>query len=522
MNDLARIALAGTTKAAGDPPPGGTPLDELFGGQTGLERERALLLRAAAEATYQLAGHVPVPGVPLPESAPSENLKPCSPEIARLIGDMLAGRNAELLPEAFRLLAEARLRLPPTLLPLALRLGARDTRAALRPVLGERGRWLSRSNPEWSWATDEDVMIGGEVPPDAESIWQEGTHSQRLAILRRVRAEDPAMARAWITGAWREEKADFRNDMLEVLEQDFSRDDEPLVERALDDRAPTVRARAAALLARVPGTALTTRVRQRAEQLLRYTPPAPTGRFQGLVRSVLSGSKPQGTLAAVLPEGLDKDTIRDGIVAKPPQGLGERSWWLTQMLALVPPTHWSERWGASPSELIAAALTEDAGLTMIEGWSRAAVLHRSADWASALWQAWNKAKPDDRYYPAVRTEMLGALVAVLPPHEARDLALEMLRHTSVVAHDWIGVLRALPTPWDITFANAYLDAAHKRQHEYAFQATLDMAARALPTACFEHAFRLFSPAGDHEPLWYIREFLQTLEIRRHLHQEIRP
>ena len=74
----------------------------------------------------------------------------------------------------------------------------------------------------------------------------------------------------------------------------------------------------------------------------------------------------------------------------------------------------------------------------------------------------------------------------------------------------------------MAFANAYLDAAHKRQHEYAFQATLDMAARALPPACFEHAFRLFSPAGDHEPLWYTREFLQTLEIRRHLHQEIRP
>jgi hypothetical protein len=224
----------------------------------------------------------------------------------------------------------------------------------------------------------------------------------------------------------------------------------------------------------------------------------------------------------MLPEGLDKDSIRDGIVAKPPQGLGERSWWLTQMLALVPPTHWAERWGASPSELVSVALGDELGWAVIEGWSRAAVLHRSAEWASVLWHAWNKAKPNDRYYPAVRTEMLGTLVAVLPPHEARGLALEMLRHTSLVAHDWIEVIRALPAPWDVAFGNAYLDAAHKRQHEYAFQATLDTAGHALPPACFEHAMHLFTPADNQEPLWYIRSFLQTLEIRRRLHQEIRP
>ena len=521
MNDLARVVLAGTAKAAGDPPSTGTPLDKLFDGPPEIGRERALLLRAAAEATYRLAGQVPVPGVPLPEAAPSETLKLCSPEIARLIGDMLAGRH-DLLPEAFRLLTEARLRLPPALLPMALRLGAGDARAAVRPVLGERGRWLSRLNPEWSWATEGDFETGGEEPSDAESIWQEGTRSQRLAILRRMRTEDPAKARAWITGAWREEKADFRNDLLEILEQDFSPDDEPLVERALDDRAPTVRARAAALLARLPGTALTTRVRQRAEQLLRYTPPAATGHFQGLVRSLLSGSKPQGTLAVVLPEALDKDSIRDGIVAKPPHGLGERSWWLTQTLALIPPAHWAERWGASPSELVTAALGDDAGWAVIEGWSRAAVLHQSAEWASVLWHAWNNAKPGDRYYPAVRTEMLGALVAVLPPQEARDTALELLKGASLVAHDWMGVLRALPTPWDVAFGNAYLDAAHKHQHEYVFQATLDIAAHALPPACFEHALRLFTPTDNHEPLWYVRSFLQTLEIRSRLHQEIRP
>jgi hypothetical protein len=56
----------------------------------------------------------------------------------------------------------------------------------LRPVIGERGRWLSRFNPAWRWAADGSAA-GDGVADDAETVWNEGTPAQRLEVLRRVK-----------------------------------------------------------------------------------------------------------------------------------------------------------------------------------------------------------------------------------------------------------------------------------------------------------------------------------------------
>ena len=249
MNMLTQIALAGTAKVANDPRTG-TALDGLFDAVAGVERERALLLRAAGEATYARAGHLAEAGVALPEPAPDEHQKICSATAARLVGDMLQERHPQVLPEALRLLAEANLRLPPALLPVALSQHVPELRPALLPVLGERGRWLSRFNPDWSWAAEAGIETGAGLPANAEVLWQEGTPAQRLGILGRMRTEQPALARAWLEAAWREEKADFRSDALLRLDRGLSRDDEPFLDKALDDRSQSVRARAATLLAK--------------------------------------------------------------------------------------------------------------------------------------------------------------------------------------------------------------------------------------------------------------------------------
>ena len=524
MNPLTQIALAGTAKVATDPGASGSPLDELVAALPQAERERALLLRAAAEATYTLAGYVAAPGVPLPAPAPSERQSIGTPAIAALIGDMLAAKQPELLLEALGLLAAADLRLAPALLPSALQVKPADQRAALRPVLGERGRWLSRFNAEWSWATEAVIEAGEIIPANAETLWQEGSHAQRLAILRRVRAEDAALARSWIDAAWREDKADVRNDMLEVLASAPSPDDEPLLERALDDRAPTVRARAASLLAVIPDSGLAQRMRERAEALARYTPPAPAGRLRALVRSVLPGSGELGKLTITLPTALDKAWQRDGIVLKPPHGIGQQSWWLTQTLALVPPSHWEACWKVPPATLIAAAAADDAGLAVIEGWSRAAMLHKTPDWALALWNFWAKAKSRELPYMHARGELLGSLVATLPRQEARTLALQALRDKDLAGEISARMLQALPRPWDAAFGNTYLDAIRvpSDQTGYAHYKTLAVAAHALPPACFERALKQLTPADEQAVDWYFRPFLTMIEQRRRIYEEIKP
>src|SRR5436190_1181360 len=74
----------------------------------------------------------------------------------------------------------------------ALAAGTRSValRPALLAVIGERGRWLARWNHDWRWAAEALPELADGVPADTETIWQEGTAAQRLAILRLVRGED--------------------------------------------------------------------------------------------------------------------------------------------------------------------------------------------------------------------------------------------------------------------------------------------------------------------------------------------
>ena len=121
-------------------------------------------------------------------------------------------------------------------------------------------------------------------------------------------------------------------------------------------------------------------MRARADMLLRYTPAAPAGRLRGLLRTVLATPEAPGTLHVTLPEAYDKSWQRDGVAERPPAGLGQRSWWLSQILALVPSSHWEQLFGVGPAHLIAAAIADDAGLAVLEGWSRAAIRHKATNW----------------------------------------------------------------------------------------------------------------------------------------------
>ena len=198
-----QTALMGTARQESQGNATGTPVDALLEGLEEGEAERKLLLLAGAWAVYMEAGQMAQPAQALPAAAPEERQWICSPGAAQLIDEMLSGQHADLLPEALARLKESDLRLPPSLLPAALSARSTELRPAIMEVLGERGRWLSQFNPEWQWVSETILETAADVPANAETIWQEGTPAQRLAILRRVRAGDPARARTWIEEVWR-------------------------------------------------------------------------------------------------------------------------------------------------------------------------------------------------------------------------------------------------------------------------------------------------------------------------------
>lgn len=537
MEPLVKVALVGTARTA-EPATTGSPVDGLLRRTAVEEPERALLLIAGAWAVWRLAGRTPELLPEPPEAAPEETRPVCAPRTAELVEQMIDGPYRLLLPETCSLLAAAGQRLPHSLLPAALGL-PKPYRAAVRPVLGERGSWLARQDPAWAWAAGP-APEGEEegLPADAERLWEEGSFETREAILARMRRVDPARGRAWLEAGLSKEKADRRTVLLEKLATGLDPEDEPLLEKSLDDRSQQVRTAAGLLLARLPGSAYARRMRERGDALLAWEAPKAAG-LLGKVGALLGSGKGSGRLLVDPPQEVDKPWERDGIPASPPQGVGKRAFWLTHVLARVPPRHWEERFGATPAELIAAAQGTDWTGALTEGWARATLAFQEGAWAGPLWDLGRQKEA-----PAELRPLLPELLAAVPEAERGERIARLVEDPPPIQEAPLDLyLRQLPRPWTPAFADRYLESVrsaagavargNRRESVDPWLGTLPLAAVALPPESFAAALAPW-PFGRFEggletPDWFqrswidkVRELTEILEIRRTLRKEIVP
>lgn len=251
------------------------------------------------------------------------------------------GRGSVELEHWLELCRARGLRPPHAALPALLELGEQDPElgSLLRPLLGPRGAWLAAREPRWSR-----FARGAEGPLPDDWV-------TRVAVLRGRSSEEASAA---LDAGWAEASARAR--ML-ALSRAAPVDAvlEPRFEVALDDRAKTVRARAAHLLASFPESQLVGRMQSRLRDRLR---------LQG------------GVLTLVPPSTLSGDAERDGIERAPPGAASRRRSWVEQMLARTPPW-WSEALlGESPEQLVEAALHGAAKESLLLGWSASVLRYR--------------------------------------------------------------------------------------------------------------------------------------------------
>jgi hypothetical protein len=513
---ITNAALIGSARAPiGDTLPAATPEGALVGSLTDANAEQRLLLAAGVRAIYRLAGYAPERLDAPPEPAPAETKAVCPANVADLIHQLLIARASDLLQEALERMIAAGLVLPPEMLPLALGGATVAQRPLMAQVAGERGAWLGGFNRAWSWVRDSLTHSLDEMPADADTIWQEGTSADRLQVMARWRATDPAKARDEIAAVWRQEKADFRVELVETLATILSADDEPLLETALDDRSGNVRAVTQRLLARIPGSAYRARAIARADVLLTM------------------GKK---KLATTLPEAHEKSWERDGIVAKTRQGMGERSWWLMQTIAVTPPAHWVERFGIAPADLIAAA-TDEHGVEVLEGWSRAAVLYDATDWVQPLVEAWSKRLGKRASGGVAPLEMCELLLPKLPLPALETMALKILRNgESKQDIAWETVVAALPRPWSAELAREWLaglrafahdDLASLKSYAPDWRDCSEEHATLLPADCLDEALSPWEMDEYTNNRWQANswreqhdQFLKTVRQRQRIRDEI--
>ncbi|NHZ37727.1 DUF5691 domain-containing protein [Massilia rubra] len=396
-------------------------------GANAAPQEENLWLSLAAHALWQRAGCQPdsagsVP--PMTPSGDSDALRPCPAQAEKALALLLLDEYPQVRPEWLRLANAHRCRLPPRLLPGVLDLGTsqRPLRTLIEGVLGARGHWLAQQNPDWNWvgADTSDMRVGDMRVGDVQALWEDGNIEQRAQALRDMRVGDVRVGEAGaallaLQATWTNETPEHRATLLGCLSVGLSLADEAFLESALDDKRKEVRTVAQRLLAGLPGAQLAMRMRERAMPLLRVERNGDTAH-----------------LLAEVPQERDKSMQRDGVGAGLYPAMGEKSGWLVDILAAVPPTHWSSTFDASPRACLALAMASEFKHTLLLGWSSA--LQRSLQagydaglhaWFTAFLDLYLKSTGIHTHMPRDFFSLFGAL----PPDAADDLLRTLVEAT---------------------------------------------------------------------------------------------
>lgn len=346
-------------------------------GAAAVPASQVLLRAAGVVAVAERAGSVGLPSAgasePLPSAAAADTQPALDdPRWLALLQQAWQDMPARLVHEATSVLARRGWRLPARLLPLALARATREAalRAPLAPVLGERGHWLAAQHPQWQG------VVRAPAVPTLEH-WAHGSLEARAAFLRHERSQDAAAARERLARELPQQGARERSDLVATLAVGLSLDDEPLLEGLrTGDRSREVRQQAVALLTRLPGSAHGAWLAAQVDALLR--PGRPGGRWD------------------IEPPEREDPAWKDRAVepVRPKQeALGERAWWLYQLVRQVPPAWWCERLQLAPAAVLQGALGTPWAVALLRGWRDALLAAppgpRTHDWAQALLGAWS-------------------------------------------------------------------------------------------------------------------------------------
>jgi len=421
--ELASVALLGTARRGADlaalPAPVVTAAGRLHGDPAAILLESAALLDV-----YARGGVVAAPGSPV-EPAQDDDRPLLPPAAAARLSWMLS-KSSPFLEEWFEVAAPARFRAPDALCSLLL--AQAKTRVGLRESLlmlaGVRGRWLAAHHPQWR------TLL--RTKPDDSRVWSHGTQHERLAWLIALRRADPPTAGEALALSWRSEPPHARVELLLALAEGLTLGDEPLLESALDD-SREVRRTAADLLARLPDSALSARMAQRAGRWL-----------------TLDGNR----LVADLPDRLDGAARRDGIADRTANTVYRldgapyvEAEWLRRVVAATPLRHWEELFGA-PGQAIRVGMPSELLGPVTAGWADAALAQRDIRWAATLFEVLT-GTPTLGSDPDVRRR----LFALLPLNER-------VRYLRSLDSSWLAeaelLLHAVPRPWPVALARHLL------------------------------------------------------------------
>lgn len=461
------------------------------------------VLAACQRAAMLLAAPVAAPAPAAPDAA----ALPADHRWSSLLKTLFSGGQPS--PWTRRVRHEACLQLvargrhlPVATLPLALEAGARLTalRPHLRGVLGERGRWLAACNSDWAYAVD--AAAEGNDPAELERAWQEGSADVRLQAFQQLRSQDAGQARARLQESLKTLSARERVDLITALQPQLSDADAELLQPLLKDRSREVRQLVGPMLAQLPGTPHAQYLHAQMQALLQQQ------------RSSLLGRK-AWVLAA--PDVAQPGWADAGLDPKRPNSdpLGERAWWLYQLVRQLPLAWWEQTLAQTPAQVLVWARGTDWYDALLRAWLERVDAH-TPQWVEALIGV-DKLRP-----------RLGELMALLPldqrerhwPANARELHEHRLL-TDVLGSTAPG--QTLSEPYSLRLAasiGAQLGDEVLRYDYYLRDVLLELLAILHPAALAKVSVAEAAANATDAMLDCVQQANQLLALRQTLHSPL--
>lgn len=412
---LSKQLLMGTERRAPELPAIAGDLAELLAqvNTDDIAIETRALRTAGALAIYEAAGYLP------PATTATVNI--CAPEQHKVIDrpvlidclhDILRDGPRLLIRQTLVALAQTRYLLPAKLLPGFIALGKEypNLQPLLVDVSGERGRWLAQFNSEWNFLLHYQKQADQHLEFDQTQFnagdWELLSFNERLLRIEQLRQQEPDKAREYVASKISHLDARERVGLLEKLRAGVSLADEQFLNEQLTDRSKEVRRLAADLLSELSESDFVQRASARLLSLLSHE--------RKLVRKYWQLDAPN-TFAP--------DWSADALDEKRPQAevLGERAWWLYQLVRLVPLGWWEKTTGMSPVDLLQWSAATDWQLALIRAWHQRIIKERHGVWAEALLNI--KSIKDFHFDPL-------ELLAYLTPERSESYWLALLNSDS--------------------------------------------------------------------------------------------
>jgi len=489
MNDwelLTKHAILGTERQAFSLPKTQSPLSSLSAQLETKEPAEKLLHSAALLTEYRHIAWQPLTFDEKPPLVPSqaETLPQCT--AVGLLRSILQEDNSNLqsalIKECLRLLQAAGQRVPFEFLPILLDKAKQEKNLwpYLKQTMGQRGHWLSQLNPDWQAFSDTDVQ---------DERWDTGSHAARLSYLQQARATEPSKARELLAATWQQETAQARQAFLATFWTQLSLDDEAFLENCLKDRSQIVRQLAAQMLGSLESRFL----KQLLERLSTY----------------ISVKK---TLEIKLP--IKYEWAREGIKEKPPSSMGEKAWWLYQMLLLVRPSFLLAYFELSAESYLKILRRTDFADMLSNALTVATQIHKDQSVATVLVRQSKKAN--------VFLQTLTDLADVFSEKE-RDALLQDYLKTSKAFTSWPQMKQLVdlfPNGMSVNLSQALLSTSLprllKQKNNYGYAELISLAT-ALAPSCYKEISNKWLSDKTHPAT---EEFLKIYEFRAQMTKEL--